>query len=636
MSYLEPLLKAAKQYWGQPNERLSTDKQLRYGSHGSKAIDLEKEIWFDHELDKGGGLADLIRMQEPDVSVVDRMAEFGLPKTGQRTETAYNYTDADGVIRYQVVRIDSSDGKTYRQRQIADDGNPIYSMTGVTALPYRLADIMNSTGPIFVCEGEKTADAVASLGLVATTAHGGAGRWWPSLNDYFRSRPVIILPDNDEPGERHARIVADALTGTARSIRVLRLPDLPRKGDAVDWVIMGGTKEKLVDLAKGCPFYDPLQQPEIKPEPVDPVAAAQNTVDRPRISLTPWADIEDIEVAWQIDKLLPAGGLIGMYGKPGSYKSFVALYLSAMVATGQEAFGRSTVQGPVVYIMGEGGSGLKPRLDALSRHYGIDEPPVYFLRSQLDLRSTEDDAIGLVQAVNALDVKPAMLVIDTLNRAFGGGDENTSEAMGSFISRCGLIQDQLGCAVMVVHHAGKNEAAGSRGHSSWLGALDAEYELTKISDEDSPNRVGKLAVTKMKDGEDGFDIGYKMEAVTLTPIGGKTSLVCVPLDEAGMHELTVKSRPMTPHQEMVYDAIEMALAEAGEVVGSNHIPVNTKVVKLSLGREYYYRLGGAEPETLKKRFQRAIDAMLYRGTLAVWGQYVWISEAYSRGDKRDK
>lgn len=621
MSYLEPLLKAAKQYWGPPNERLSTGKQLRYGSHGSKAIDLEKEIWFDHELDQGGGLADLIRMQEPDISVVDRMAEFGLPKTGQRTETAYNYTDADGVIRYQVVRIDSSDGKTYRQRQIADDGNPIYSMAGVTALPYRLADILNSTGPIFVCEGEKTADAVASLGLVATTAHGGAGRWWPSLNDYFRSRPVVILPDNDEPGERHARIVADALTGTARSVRVLRLPDLPRKGDAVDWIIMGGTKDRLIDLAKGCPFYDPLQQPEIKP---DIIEAAQNTVDRPRISLTSWADIEDIEVAWQIDKLLPAGGLCGMYGRPGSYKSFVALYLSAMIAMGQEAFGRSTVQGPVVYIMGEGGSGLKPRLDALASHYGIDEPPVYFLRSQLDLRSTEDDAIALVQAVGALNIKPAMLVVDTLNRAFGGGDENTSEAMGGFISRCGLIQDQLGCSVLVVHHAGKNEAAGSRGHSSWLGALDAEYELTKISDEDSPNRIGKLAVTKMKDGEDGFDIGYKMEVVALSPIGGKSSLVCVPLDEDGMHDLKAKSKPLTRHQQQLFDAIEMAIAECGEVVGSNHIPFDAKCVKLRTVREYYYKLGGAEQETLRKRFQRCFDSLLQRGTIAVWGDHVWV------------
>jgi hypothetical protein len=631
MSYLQPLLLAAKQYWGEPNERLTTAKQIRYGAHGSKSVDLEKETWYDHEMDKGGGLADLIHTQEPDVSVVDRMAEFGLPKTGDRIETAYDYRDADGVVRYQVVRIDSADGKTYRQRQIAEDGKPIYSMAGVTALPYRLPDIVGSTGPIFICEGERAADAVASLGFVATTAHGGAGRWWPTISDFFRGRPVIILPDNDEPGERHARIVADALTGTARSIRVLRLPNLPRKGDAVDWAIMGGTKDKLVELAKVCPYYDPLEQPKI----TDIVEEAQNTVDRPRISLTAWADIEDIDVQWTVDKLLPAGGLIGMYGRPGSYKSFVALYLSAMIATGQDAFGRSTVKGSVVYIMGEGGSGLKPRLDALSRHYGIDEPPVYFLRSQLNLRSTEDDAIALVQAINLLDVKPTMLVIDTLNRAFGGGDENTSEAMGNFISRCCLIQDQIGCSVLVVHHAGKNEAAGSRGHSSWLGALDAEYGLTKISDDDSPNRIGKLSVTKMKDGEDGFDIGYQMETVTLTPFGGKTSLACVPLDEAGMHELKAKSRPLSAIQQMVYGAIETALGEAGEIIASNHIPPNVKVVKLSLGRAYYYKMGGAEVETLKKRFQRAIDAMLHKGTLAVWGEYVWITDSCTQRDKRD-
>ena len=77
MSYLQPLLLAAKQYWGEPNERLTTAKQIRYGAHGSKAVDLEKETWYDHEMDKGGGLADLIHLLEDEDPELARRTHRG-------------------------------------------------------------------------------------------------------------------------------------------------------------------------------------------------------------------------------------------------------------------------------------------------------------------------------------------------------------------------------------------------------------------------------------------------------------------------------------------------------------------------------------------------------------------------------
>jgi len=343
--YKEIIGDVAASYWGEPNFALSKPgRELRFGTHGSKSVDLVKGTWFDHELNVGGGAADLIRIHEPDARIVDRLEAFGLPKQAaqQRSERVFDYTRQDGSVAYQVVRIDTKDGKTYRQRRVDQDtGEIVWGMTGVTALPYRLHDLARSTAAVFIVEGEKCADAVASLGLVATTNHGGAGKWWPPLTEHFHGRNVVIIPDNDAPGEKHARVVADALTGTVRSLRILRLPGLSAKGDVADWIAQGGTKEQLTKLAKAAPLYDPLQQPEIPAEPIEPKPAQ-------RVQLVAWADVEEVKVKWLVQDLIPANGFAALYGKPGSYKSFVALYLAAMIATGRPAFGKETERVEIV------------------------------------------------------------------------------------------------------------------------------------------------------------------------------------------------------------------------------------------------------------------------------------------------
>lgn len=253
----------------------------------------------------------------------------------------------------------------------------------------------------------------------------------------------------------------------------------------------------------------------------------------PRIHLIPWDDLPEIKVRWLIKDLIPAGGFSALYGKPGSYKSFVALYLAAAIATGSEAFGRETTQGDVIYIAGEGGAGLKKRRDALMRKYDLAPGTrVHFLRAQLNLRSTEDDAAALVLAIRALNLNPALVIIDTLARAFAGGNENASEDMGAFITVTGKLQEALGHpTILVVHHSGKDEARGMRGHSALLGAVDTELEVVKLTEDDAPERAGKVTVTKQKDGEDGFSLTYCLEFVqtgAVDPTEG--SLVVVPGD----------------------------------------------------------------------------------------------------------
>ena len=65
----------------------------------------------------------------------------------------------------------------------------------------------------------------------------------------LRGRTVVILPDNDSPGQNHADQVARALRGIADRVGVLRLPDLADKGDVSDWLAGGGTADDLRRLA---------------------------------------------------------------------------------------------------------------------------------------------------------------------------------------------------------------------------------------------------------------------------------------------------------------------------------------------------------------------------------------------------
>ncbi|MGB9618777.1 MAG: toprim domain-containing protein, partial [Armatimonadota bacterium] len=116
---------------------------------------------------------------------------------------------------------------------------------------FRLPKVIEATKQgttVFVVEGEKDVLSMEKLGYVATCNSGGACKWRESFGKHFSGSRVIILPDNDDRGREHARLVASALKETAAEIRILDLPNLPPKGDVSDWIESGGTRDKLESL----------------------------------------------------------------------------------------------------------------------------------------------------------------------------------------------------------------------------------------------------------------------------------------------------------------------------------------------------------------------------------------------------
>lgn len=248
---------------GDPNAALSKPTELRFGSHGSLAVDLEKGVWHDHEEGIGGGVLDLISRK---TGITTRAGQLSwLEKNGLKEQKptqspaspkvlvkpqidiTYGYKDEKGRLLFEVVRFEPKD---FRQRRPDGKGGWIWSVKGVRQVPYHLPQLIeaNPSHPVFIVEGEKDVLRLESLGLIATCNAGGAGKWPDELSKHFADRRVVILPDNDEPGRKHADKVAHVLGIVAADVRVLCLPGLPPKGDVSDWLDAGGTVEQLLEL----------------------------------------------------------------------------------------------------------------------------------------------------------------------------------------------------------------------------------------------------------------------------------------------------------------------------------------------------------------------------------------------------
>jgi len=119
---------------------------------------------------------------------------------------------------------------------------------------------------VFICEGEKDVNRLFAEDLLATTNPHGGGKWRAEFNAFLADRDVVILPDNDEPGRRHALEVAAQLQGVARTVKLIEPPDLPPKGDVSDWLDQGGSRDALLRLVEDA---DPLTIAETTEEEDD-------------------------------------------------------------------------------------------------------------------------------------------------------------------------------------------------------------------------------------------------------------------------------------------------------------------------------------------------------------------------------
>jgi hypothetical protein len=592
-----------------------------------------------------------------------------MPKVEFQQE--WQYQDEDRVTVFVKHRMRVGDtGKTYRLYKIDQSGKRYPTLGDARIVPYKLPELLDAKTAgriIYLAEGEKAVDALMSLGVAATTSHSGAGNWPPENTEYFAGANVVILPDNDLSGWAYAQRAAAAILPIAKNLKVVDLRLQGQGDDAFEFIEAGGGRAELAALVKAAPkinTVDDVTIPErlqaIKetapsdvpsPQPLVEDIAKEFAPDPPKqqdkpkpaktIKIEHWDAIEDEPVEWLIDGVLVAGSFSALYGPPGSFKSFMALDIAEAIATGRSWMGREVKQtGAVLMLCGEGFGGVGARIKAIKIHHQTEDgAPIYVVRHQLNLRSSQEDFNALMLAVVTLveetGVEFKLAIVDTLARAFGGGNENDSGEMMGFVVSMGKIQEFLKCALMVLHHSGKNAALGMRGSSSLLGAVDSELELLRFEDQ----MKGILTITKQKDGEQGTRFGFEMVEVEIKPL--VKSLAVQASDEA--IRLMSKNKGKNNSGKGINQSIEMTSLET--VVKSKGIPKfieglqRMAVNLIDWKAEFRSKKGitdkstSTEKSSFNKAWERAQKRLQESGEIDIRDELVWLTPFKSSQDE---
>jgi hypothetical protein len=208
---------------------------------------------------------------------------------------------------------------------------------------------------------------------------------------------------------------------------------------------------------------------------------------------------------WRVKGLLPATGIAAIFGPSGSGKSFLAKDLGASIALGQDWFGHRTTRSDVTYVMLEAEGGLRNRVEAWEVHNAKLLPTGFKALAQpFQLAEPEQ-----VEELGAILPPGGVVIVDTLNRAAPGLDENSSQDMGRIIAGMKRLQELTGGLVLAVHHTGKDASKGMRGHSSLHAALDGAIEVERSA-------AGRhWSAAKVKDGEDGKQVAFQLHRIVL-------------------------------------------------------------------------------------------------------------------------
>lgn len=170
----------------------------------------------------------------------------------------YEYFDHEnGELRMQVIRYEP---KTFKQRRpdLTRLGEWTWKVGPAHRTLYNAPRAFRHDKTVFVVEGEKDVDNLAAIDVVAVCNPGGAGKWQDNYSEILRGKDVVLVPDNDGPGRKHADLVGEALQGVAQRVRVVMLPGLPEKGDISDWLeIEGNDRKTFVSLVRAAPDWTP-------------------------------------------------------------------------------------------------------------------------------------------------------------------------------------------------------------------------------------------------------------------------------------------------------------------------------------------------------------------------------------------
>lgn len=334
---------------------------------------------------------------------------------------------------------------------------------------------------------------------------------------------------------------------------------------------------------------------------------------------------------------LDRGASSVVYGESNVGKTFFALNLALHVAAGDDWRGHRVPRGekwagPVLYVAAEGGSGINNRIEAMRHEHPdmmqrIDENGDFLLLSEaLDL-CTSMDAEYLVGAIrdSITDKPPSLIVIDTLARTMGGGDENTAKDMGQFIRSIDMLRKETGAHVMVIHHSGKDASKGARGSGSLRAAVDTEIELTRN------DGVVMAEARKQRDMPCDGVFAYTLKSVFLGKDEDGDDVSSAVVSETDI-QMADKRTKLSGRAQVALDALKEVIRDKGRIIKSEDLPA-VPVVNLHDWQAACDRVGLTDSEksdTKARIFRRHRDTLMDKNRIRIWDNYVWLADRADR------
>jgi len=272
------------------------------GGDNPTSISINESGWYDHVRKEAGTVIDLVAAVRFGGSLMLAQQAIGLhlgltprvaaqkhlpgetPRNryekliedGYKEKARYAYTDAAGTLLHQVIRMEHPEK---HKEFLQADAQGHYTVKDIDLVLYNLPGVVSSQWACVV-EGEKDADTLIAWDIPATTNAGGAEKWREAYTETLAGKDIVILPDNDDAGQRHARLVAAQLKNRARSIRIITLSDVP-KGDATDWKEKeGGTKEEFMKRVTAAKALDMDAIPDADESDTDPQVQAAKDANK--------------------------------------------------------------------------------------------------------------------------------------------------------------------------------------------------------------------------------------------------------------------------------------------------------------------------------------------------------------------
>ena len=459
-----------------------------------------------------------------------------LPASKPKFVESYDYLDENGVLLFQKMRYVEEDGrKTFRQRKPDGNGGWEYSLGDVPRVLYNLPAVIKAKQdghPIWVVEGEKDANTLIEMGIIATTMPNGAGSWTDIHTEALAGATVEIISDNDETGKKHAAHVLEELTNAGCSAQVWYTP---KHKDITDHLQAGLGIDELEYLDNFETETDSHQQSEavakeiIEEETLSPEEQAlyklQELLSRDDIDvkqkilksnlilstatvsfvldtgrLVQWNDFLNEATAekyeWVIPGLLERSERVIVVAAEGVGKTMLARQVGILCSAGIHPFSFQPMpriktltvdlENPDKIIR-RTSRGIAERAMSLARTSRIDAH-LLTKPSGMDLLKATDRAI-LEEALD--EIRPELLVIGPLYKAFLDPGGRTSESIAIEVAKyLDTIRTIYRCALWIEHHAPLGTSITSRDLRPFGSAVWSRWPEFGISLQPDPMALG--------------------------------------------------------------------------------------------------------------------------------------------------